>query len=165
MNELLNKIKPTNEKISDKYSSNLYKFIKKYKNKYTKVFFHPISNWDGSEVKLDMNNLDGSQVYIGEISDEDMTGKSLMNILTGQKIYTVHCYYNIKNDLINITDEFWDKYVDVGRCLFIGHNGWYQDDCNTRFTYLDDKTRKCNWCEKIQHKRIEEMVRKKEIWE
>lgn len=49
--------------------------------------------------------------------------------------------------------------------MFIGHNGWYQDDYNTRFTYLDDKTRKCNWCGQVQHKRIEEMVRKKEIWE
>lgn len=157
--------KPKDEKVSDKYSSNLYKFLKKYKDTYSKVYFYPINNWDGSEVKFDINNLATEQVYIGKVVDDDIIGKSLMNIITGQKIYAVSCYYNAKNDWIDITEEFWTRYKDIGRCLFIRHNGWYQDDYNTRFEYLDDSTRKCNWCSKIQHKRIEEKILHKEIWE
>lgn len=158
--------KPKDEKVSDKYSSNLYKFLKKYKDKYSRVYFKPTSNYDGNKIELDSNKcLPFGQIYLGHVADSDIIGKSLAGIITGQKNYTVGCYLNAKNEWIDITEEFWTRYKDIGRCLFIGHDDWYQDDYNTRFTYLDDKTRKCNWCGKIQYKRIEEIVREKEIWE
>jgi hypothetical protein len=45
--------------------------------------------------------------------------------------------YILNDECNDVTDEFWKRYEEIGRCLFIGHNSWYQDDNNTRFTYTD----------------------------
>jgi hypothetical protein len=97
--------------------------------------------------------------------EEDVIGNSLSRIVTGQSLYKLSCHVNVKDEWTDITEEFWNRYESIGRCLFIGHNSWYQDDYNTRFTYIDEITRVCNWCGKRERKRIEEIVKHKEIWE
>ena len=160
----LNNIKPKDIKVSDKYSSNLYKFLTK-QIECNHVYFNPIDNYDGHKVELDMNNLSFSNIYIGtKRCDNDIIGKSLGTILTTGKIYDLICYCNNK-EWIDITEEFWKRYDEIGRCLFIGHSAWYQDDNNTRFTYIDERTRVCNWCGKVEHKRIEPIIKEKVIWE
>lgn len=162
----INKFRPKDIKISDKYSSNLYKFLKKYnKQGYNKVYFDPVDNYDGHLIELDMNFLPLANIYIGNMIEEDVIGNSLSKIVTGQSIYKLICRINDKAEYIDITDEFWKRYEEIGRCLFIDHNGWYQDDNNTRFTYTDGITRVCNWCGKRESKRIEEIIKHKEIWE
>lgn len=99
--------KPKDEKVSDKYSSNLYKFLKKYKDKYSRVYFKPTSNYDGRKIELDFDKcLPFGQIYLGHVADDDIIGKNLGAITIGQKIYTVSCYSNAKNEWIDITEEF-----------------------------------------------------------
>lgn len=179
----LKKIKPKEVKISDKYSSNLYKFLKK--TGYRNVYFNTRNGgMKGEEiVDLDWNNIRAYNIYIGSnmmddtyvVKDEKINfgqviAKGLNSILGGHKLYQTGAYcafghYYVKRDWIDITEEFWTRYEKVGRCLFIDHDGWYQDDNNTRFTYTDKNTRVCNWCGKTEHKRIEEIIKHKEIWE
>jgi hypothetical protein len=162
----INKFKPNDIKISDKYSSNLYKFLKKYnKQGYNRVYFNPIDNYDGHIIELDMNFLPYANIFIGNMIEDDLTGNSLARILVGQPLYKLSCRINVKDTYIDITVEFWKRYEEIGRCLFIGHNSWYQDDNNTRFTYTDDDTRVCHWCGKTENRRFEEIIKYKEIWD
>jgi hypothetical protein len=166
MNLDINKFKPKDIKISDKYSSNLYKFLKKYnKQGYNKVYFNPVDNYDGHLIELDMESLPFANIYMGNMIEGDVIGNSLARIVTGQTLYKLSCNINVKDEWIDITKEFWKRYEAIGRCLFIGHNSWYQDDYNTRFTYADEITRVCNWCGKTERKRIKEIIKHKEIWE
>jgi hypothetical protein len=164
MNLDINKIKPKNQKISDKYSAYLYKFLMKQPS-CNHVYFNPIDGYDGHIVEFDINNLLYCNIYLGRRKQgSDVIGKSLHGIITQGKYNDLGCYC-FTNDWIDITEEFWKIYEQIGRCLFIGHNSWYQDDNNTRFTYTDDDTRVCNWCGKTEHRRFEEIIKHKEVWE
>ena len=45
------------------------------------------------------------------------------------------------------------RYKEIGRCLFIKHNRCCLGDEN-RFTKINPMYRKCNWCGKLQEKKI-----------
>jgi hypothetical protein len=179
----LKKIKPKDIKISDKYSANLYKFLKK--TGYGNVYFNTNNGTmkEKETIELDWNNLRAYNIFIGSnimddtynMNDENINfgqviAKRLNSILSGVKIYQTGAYcafghYWVNRDWIDITEEFWKRYEQIGRCLFIDHDGWCQDDNNTRFKYIDEDTRICNWCGKTEHRRIKEVVKHKEIWE
>lgn len=178
----LSKIKPKNVKVSDKYSSNLYKFLKKTGER--NVYFNTNNGTMKHKefVELDWDNLKSYNIYIGSNMMDDtyevkgkkidfgqVVAKSLNTILWGRKLYETGAYcgfghYWVKRDWIDITNEFWRRYEDIGRCLFIDHESCCKNK-EDRFTYLDDDSRKCNWCGKIEHKRTEEVITYKEIWE
>lgn len=150
----LNKIKP-NE--TGKYSENLYYFLMKNKN-CDKVYYC----LDKDE-QFDINKINLQRVKIGYLDKNDgelFFGKSLFNIVIekNKEIYCIDlCYYNI----IDITYEFWNKYIEIGRCIY-GCDRWIQNDEN-KYTYISDTHRKCNWCGK-EEKLIEKTYTRKE-WE
>ncbi len=171
----INLIKPQNKGISDKYSWQLYQYIRK-RFPYTKslndvrVYWDNISSWDGSITNLDENNINIRQIIIGKMHSNLLSGSRLLTIMGQDKDkYEMFCYHPIggwKNEqFIDITDWFWKKYIKLGRCLLDKHHNrwWMNDDC--RFTYINN-TRRCNWCGQWQKKEIKKEVKilRKEKW-
>lgn len=182
----LNNIKPKNLKESDKYSVNLYKFIKKTGCNHVYININKGSFKEPNIIGFDWNkdNVMDYDIYVGSnimddiIYNEDNTkslnigqviAKPLYSILNGNKLYQTGCYCAfgrtyVKRDFLDITDEFWKRYKEIGRCLFLSHDRSCLGDEN-RFTQINALYRKCNWCGKLQEKHIEEKIIKKEVWE
>lgn len=61
----------------------------------------------------------------------------------------------MKRDWIEITEEFWNRYIDKGLCLFDRH----------AYEEIDDKTRVCKYCGKKIRKVIKTYSYEYEEWE
>lgn len=167
--EMLKAVKPKNVKRDDKYSKNLYKFLKNH-NANCKVYFNK-KNWDKKDITINWDDVQTTQVIIGGNIQEDIwegkntgmvIGKGLSSILNGNKLkeegaYCLFGRFYPNRDFIDITDEFWKRYIRIGRCLFTSHDSYWDNE--DRFIYVGN-TRKCKWCGKWQHK---EIVKKVEI--
>lgn len=166
--ELLKLIKPKKKGQSDKYSWQLYEFIRR--NKYKNVYYYK-KNWDGEPTELDPDNISTYQIMVGNMYD-CLSGGRLRTIMSDSKdkytTFSFHPFGGWSNDeFVNITDWFWDKYIKLGRCLFDKqHVGWWTND-SERYTYINKNSRKCNWCGKWQHREIikKQKIKREEVWE
>lgn len=164
----INQIKPKTKGKSDKYSWQLYEYLRR--NKYditnTKVFFNTKSWFDGSKLEFDKSNLILRQIWIGYDDDGWFDGNNLNTIISQSKEkYEIFANPWIKNNYIDITNWFWNEYIIIGRCIWDReHNRRLLNDEN-RFTYVNN-TRKCNWCGQWQHREIEKIVeiKREEKW-
>lgn len=84
-----------------------------------------------------------------EIAGE-ITGKCIRTLIcNGRDKYTICCYLcNKKSEFVNVTEEFFEKYIEIGRCIYGDH--CHMQDEETRYTYIDPTHRRCNWCGKEQ---------------
>lgn len=67
------------------------------------------------------------------------------------------------SNYIEVTKEFFEKYIEIGRCIY-GHGVWITDD-EDRFTYLDDKHRNCKWCGHEEHLVEKTYTHTYNVWE
>jgi predicted nucleic-acid-binding Zn-ribbon protein len=178
-------VKPK-EKVSDKYSIQVYKFLTKNPC-CLKVYYqamHPIQVscdenhepvYEYKYFEFDINNFNIKDIYFSCQSQDlvskynEITGATLSRIISDSKNkYELYCYacgYSPRK-YVDITSIFWSEYVKRGRCIWDRkHNGWLMDDDN-RFTYANKNSRRCNWCGEWQHRKINKKVRieRKEIW-
>lgn len=141
--EYLNSVQPKLKGTSDKYSWNIYRYLKKHKGEDVRVF----SSTNNTGV-------------IGRKHPGGVIGCDLGSLIRSTRIqeYWFDDNWNLKE----IT-KYLDEYQRVGRCLLIPHDFvWYEGE-DTRFTYVNN-TRKCNWCGQWQHKELHKVV-KREIRE
>jgi hypothetical protein len=152
----LDKIKPANVKKSDKYSKQIYKFLKD-NPRYRQVYNDKLKYDSDSKsyVKSDFNpdDVDLSRLYFGNPcinTTNEILGKCIRSLVGNSRDkYTTFCYLcNKESEFVNVTKEFFEKYIEVGRCIYDNHY-WLQDE-ETRYTYIDPIHRKCNWCGKEQ---------------
>jgi hypothetical protein len=154
-------IKPKGKE-SDKHSIQLYNYLKKYYRNGSNVYYVSTQyQWDDNlkegkyiNVEFDENNVHPMHIWIGRKSneiDENTVwyhGNTLNTILGSGRcryINFANPWYTDKK-VIDITNLFWEKYIEIGRCIWDHqHTSWFAND-NDRFTYLDENTRKCNWC-------------------
>lgn len=158
--ELLSKIKPKVDKCSDKYSWQLYQFIKR--NGCTKVYY----NLKEDEL-YDCKAPRWNRIYICKELQGDIFGNSLTTIQSPSvDKYSMNCYCESNGyKFIDITNTFWDMYIKDGRCVFDrNHNLWWSGG-GDKYTMIDENTKICNWCSKELHRR--EIVTEKieEVWE
>lgn len=173
----VNMIKP--EEQSDKFSWNIYQFIKKHPD-CTRVFWHKKNYMNGGIVEFNnRDNVEGASLgwnlFIGRRDKQNfddihfsvVTGNRVRNILGNSRerfnLWSLHpiAGWPTGDEFEDVTEWFWDNYIKFGRCLFDkGHNGWWIGDTD-RFTYLDENTRQCNWCGQIQNKEIYDIEIKK----
>lgn len=165
MSENLVLLKPKVKGESDKYSWNFYKHLNKLKNKGAKIYYRTHSCIN--EVKINFNEHEFSTIETLVVSsvlraDEGLIGSTLSNVLRGGKIEEFY-YSNIHKSYYEITEEFFNLYLNKGRCLFDqSHTGWLAHDYN-RFTVYDDY-RICNYCNKRQDKRVEKICEEVVTW-
>lgn len=97
-----------------------------------------------------------------------MHGNHLSDIVSDQKgnftVRTKANPWNSEKTVINITKLFWEKYIDIGRCIYGDHSSIMSDDTN-RFTYFTPTYRKCNWCGREEHYIEKTFVYTKKVWE
>lgn len=157
----LNLIKPKIKNESDKYSWNLYKYLKKYPN--SKVYYDKINSFTDNEQMYNKDNLTKNDVIIGNICENSIVGVTLSQLL--MKVPSMQFWYGgAKKTHVDITNQFFNDYIEIGRCLFDStHDGWLRNTDN-RFTYINDEQRKCNWCGIEQHKEKKEVVKIIEKW-
>lgn len=145
-------IKPKNIKKSDKYSKGIYKYLKdnpRYRRVwYDETYYAPDSDDKYIRIPFDVNMMNLRHLYFGipEPGTVCITGKSINSLIHGGKgSQKTFSYMNYKcSNYIEVTKEFYEKYIEIGRCIY-GHGIWIADD-EERFTYRDVKHRKCNWC-------------------
>lgn len=167
----LSLIKPKNVKKSDKYSKAIYKYLKDNSH-YRRVWFDE-SLYDGDSDKyvrrtFDVNKMDLNKMYFGIPDGEDsicITGKLISSLIAGgRNAQETYCYIGFENShYVEVTKEFYEKYIEIGRCIY-GHHS-YLADTDERFTYSDEKHRKCNWCGLEQHLETKEYSYTRDIWE
>ena len=160
-------IKPKHNKVSDKYSWNLYEYLNKYKGNF-KVYYSKINAFTEKEHTYNKESLVkiDTIISIGESSGDrnSVIGCRLDEIL--RKVPKMDYYYgNLNGDYIDITQEFIQDYIDIGRCLFdTGHTAWMRGD-EDRFAYESEDIRKCNWCNLKQFKHIETYTKELITWQ
>lgn len=182
-------IKPKQRGISDKFSWQLYYYIKKhhknakslldikvYYNLSEKVYDENYENYEIKHNEFDKNNLIRSNIHIGDMRKEKYEegyltwyyGNKLNGIIgTSKEKYTKFANpWWSKNKVIDITEWFWSEYLKLGRCLFTPHDSWYKDYNNTRWTYINKNSRRCNWCGQYQRRFIEteKITMRNEVW-
>lgn len=149
-------IKPKVKGESDKYSWNFYKYLNKLKNKDVRIYYRTHSCINGDKINFNEHEFVTIETLVVSSvlrTDEGLIGSTLSNVLRGERIEEFY-YSNIHKDYYEITEEFFNLYLDKGRCLFdYNHNGWLAYDSN-RFTAYDDH-RICNYCGKRQNKKVE----------
>ncbi|MWV44874.1 hypothetical protein GRF59_14730 [Paenibacillus sp. HJL G12] len=158
----LSKIKPKLKGESDKYSWNLYRFLNKiakdkYINNQLRIYWNHHSRWDGEHLPFtkDVSNL--MQLIISPYGDK-FTGYFMNTVLQkGNCEFISLCPWK-EEDLLDVTDWFFDTYEKIGRCIFDPeHNGWMLGT-DSRYTYVNN-TRKCNWCGQWHQKQIVKKTR------
>lgn len=143
--EYVESIRPATDGVSDKYSWNIYRYLKYY---------------IGENFVVCQGAADG--LLVGQFYPDDFYGNSLRSLMCE---YTTERYsWDKRLEVLPVTSFFGD-YRRIGRCLLIPHDyPWYEGE-NTRFTYVGN-TRRCNWCGKWQHKEIHKQVvmTRDEVW-
>ena len=166
----INRIKPKNIKKSDKYSKQIYQYLKKnprhdrvYYIQTQDVYNKSTKEFEQKEVPFDTNHINNRCLWICSIPRREtyenpkgyidwIYGNSLSTIVSpSREKYTVFANpWNNKKTVVDVTKEFWEKYIEIGRCIYGKHPFGLQDE-EGRYTYLDGKHRICNWCGKEEH--------------
>ena len=142
--EYIESIMPEEKGSSDKYSWNIYRYLKNFIGKEVWAFKAP----SGRIFLAVQRKPEG----VGH----DNYGNFLNTIQTTDVKVKVTYYSWANEDFSNyteITDTFFEDYKLKGRCAIDkAHNGWL-DGAGHRFTELDSETKKCNWCGAILKKK------------
>lgn len=166
----LNKIKPKNIKKSDKYSKVIFKYLKN-NPQYRRVWFdesaYSMEHGKYVKQKFDVNNMNFKNMFFGILDGENsdcLEGKCIQSLIAGGKGSQENCFYigHDKSHYVEVTKEFYEKYIEIGRCIY-GHKVYLCDD-DSRYTYLDNTHRKCNWCGKDQYEETVTYTYERKVW-
>ena len=142
--EYIEKIMTKQKGISDKYSWNLYRFLKKFIGKEVWSFQSP-----KGRIFLAILQKPGKK-------GQDNFGNFLNTIQMNNINAKVDYYSWVNEDFTQykeITETFFKEYQTKGRCAIDkDHEGWLSGTKN-RFTQIDAETKKCNWCGVILKKK------------
>lgn len=141
--DLLKAIDPKN---GAKFSPNLYKWVKKFANRFP-------------DIKVYRDDLE--RYWIGEMTDDGFTGNRLFRAMIDGKKENFW-WPKAQEELTEIKD-FWKNYLNVGRCASdSGHNTYFAS-VPDRWKTIDKNNRECIWCGQKQ-KRIKKRVSRTEYY-
>lgn len=138
--EYLKKIRPKESGVSDKYSWNIYRFLRKYRNWDIKVL--DTKEWGRIfSFSIHPDNGEKSNLECG------YSGRSIQAILTLNWNQSLETYFYLSpcKEYQDITEDFFKKYLLIGRCIFDPDHSWYHDS-KIRYTQVTKNSRRCNWC-------------------
>jgi hypothetical protein len=151
------KFKPANGKKSDKFSINLFRFLRKHRH--SQVYVSHTCRITGKPKPFDFSNPKMNQIYIGRLLSDDgwFGGKCLANILCGGRGYLEKWAFAPKHlELEDITEWFTKNYTLEGRSLWDRSGEIHMRDDAGRWTNVGN-TRRCNWSGRWYNKVIEKV--------
>lgn len=141
--------KPQKDYVSDKYSANLYRWVRQWQRRY--------KHWGPQPAVAMMSDISFDpaaslrRALIGFQDDGWFVGAQVSRILCDPfpkgDIPSQHIWAWMPKDVgPDITKWFWPEYQSVGRCIFDReHSGWLSHD-EGRFDSLNEQHRWCRWC-------------------
>lgn len=145
-------VKPNVNKVSDKYSWGLYRFLKKC-NKFRVLLVDDGSVINGEDYPSYMIFFEAHK------EGNDSYGYWLKDIMQNRFLPTL-----TDRKRKDITGIFLEEYPRDGRCMFDRlHRGWWTMG-EPRFEEISDATRKCKWCGATQTRVEKEVVKVYKEW-
>jgi hypothetical protein len=135
--------KPLKDRMSDKFSWNLYRFFKKYGGRdlsKIKIFLSTENKWSSG----------GILISCGE-TEYGIIGEILESIFYGRVSASEYSRDKYKYE---VTDKFFEMYKNKGRCNFYPAHSW-------NFTGMSpegDRIRTCEYCGKIEVEKKEKVI-------
>lgn len=154
-NELIKAINPT---IKPSFSPNLHKFLKAWRRRLPDYYMPEV--WNDPETKMLMI---GCHYKDEPIERASFGGLRLYSALChGAKAYQEKaCYMHLIPSKMEHITEFWERYLDVGRCAIDHeHKQWFIGG-EGRFV-MDGDVRTCTWCGLKHQRHIEVITTRKE---
>lgn len=167
--QIMKAIKPKNVRESDKYSSQIYKYLKDNPNLYTVMYDRNVYDSDsGCYIRkdFDVKDLEICNIFFGK-KDYNLSrciiGKNMRALVGCSRDKYATYAYTLKSecDIVDITEEFYKAYIRIGRCLYTSHNTYTKND-DKRFKTINERSRFCIWCGKRQVK--ENFIITEERW-
>ena len=144
--EYVRSVRPEVPEKPDKYSWNLYLYLKRNRNENIRAYKDK-----------------RGETIVGHECDGGSRGMNVLSILWDDKAqeYSLGIYGELKE-----VPKYFEKYQRIGRCLMISHDQPWVPGGEHRFTVVNN-TRRCNWCGKWQHKKIHKktVVVREDKWE
>lgn len=142
--EILKKINP---KISDKYSPNLFRFLRGKGRDCTTIFKDP----DGV-------------LYIGHRESDGMVfGNRLSQVLCFGVRSQTYGYLGSSKKWREVK-SFWAEYIKIGRCALDHEHKTHFQSQDSRYTQVSKTVRQCRWCGARLKRKIVIEKRKVETW-
>lgn len=159
----IRKLKPNQKGMSDKYSWNLYQFLKT--NKDIRVFWDSTNDFNKRSIRfIDKDSTDVSQhLRLGRFLGKSFAGRSLMSVLVKTDKHLYSYSWLDANQLEDVTDWFFDTYEKIGRCAFDNNHSMWLSNEDGRYEEFENK-KKCCWCGSRFEKKIKEVATKSERW-
>ncbi len=155
INVLLDQIQ-ANDKRKDRYSLNLYRFLRK-KPHYHQVFLHcgiaGQEHWDPERTLV-------PAIFVGLGDAPFILGARLSEIICkgGSTQTAAHALFD---HCVEITDAFWARYIEIGKCAIDPEHTLYAD--SDRYAEVEE-TRRCRWCGRIEHVQEELQMQRRRVW-
>ena len=147
---------------ADKFSLNLFKFLKKHGLNYWEICFSPCNCITGArDVEYSEKSTIAQNLYVGFL-DEDgyFMGARLSEIIcNGAKTKT--WAHPPKKAFVPVPD-FWERYVEHGKCAIDPEHTLYfpKNRCTE-----NGSLRVCKWCGRVERAIVTEKTIKQKTWE
>lgn len=147
ISEILPLIKPAKNRVSDKFSWNIYRYLRDNARTDVRICLCKKSFFDGSEIKYDQSkSIHAIQLYI--FIGNGFIGNRIYDIMGRGEHSKIKSYswVDYHNEFIDITQQFFDEYLMIGRCIFDrNHRMWWVGGDN-QYSQVDECLRECKWC-------------------
>lgn len=150
--ELLKAIDP---KLKPSYSTNIHEWMKAWTKKHSPEHLPEV--WK----TFDNVVLIGKSYNYGQ--DSSLVGVRLFQVFVdGTRANRYTCSY--LHHSATQTEDFWEQYLEIGRCAYDTEHNTHFLDTENRYTYNSEtNTRKCNWCGAEHKRRVEVKTTTKEL--
>jgi hypothetical protein len=165
--------------VPGRYSGNLYDWLERAQRKYAGkalrwwgVYAYEPGVVDCDSQVFAWGSCTASWLYIGMTDGEGyLYGSRLSEVITLGREVSRWAYPLLGDQALDITDAFWSRYLQQGKCAFDAGHLLYRDE--DRYVTEGDR-RQCQWCQRVElraetfdlpcaHKAIWRVVEKPEL--
>lgn len=152
------KFRPKKRGESDKFSWNIYRFLKRHPGVRVMYYFNPVEYIRSFDPNKSLNSMQTFLLHPGPgMSGVRVHGLMMRQSKFGEIQQASYCLWD-KERFTDITDWFFKTYERIGCCIFDReHSGWWRGEGN-RFTYINKHSRRCNWCGEWHERHFEKRV-------
>lgn len=158
--EYISSIRPQTTNPREKYSWNLYRFLRRKEvRENIRVYEGKASNTESIQYFFAVTKCASPQEDTGNVGIFEFILRTRRD---NEKIemlsYCDHDFSSMKD----VTEKFLQEYQKIGKCAFHEPEHELYIRNTDRFEIIDDKTRRCKWCGKVYH--LRKILVEKDVW-